>query len=361
MQVAAFLATSFLVSLVLTRVLASPRAFIKIIDMPNPRSLHARATPRTGGVAILTALLFTTASLLLAARSGAIGGLAREAALDIRHRDLLVTLVALTVLAGVSLWDDRHHVSPIPRLITHALAAAAVMWAGDLTITGFSLPFFGVVTLGHSSYAFTFLFIVWMTNLYNFMDGADGLAGGMTLLGFSFLGAGAWMSGDEALAIDCAIVAAAGGAFLLFNFPPARLFMGDAGSIPLGFLAAAFALAGWRDGDWPSWFPAVVFAPFITDATLTLVKRLASRERIWEAHNHHYYQRLVRMGWGHRKTALAEYALMLGCGTTALWALREPLYLQLCALLALVALHALLALRVDSAWRHRPNKPIESA
>jgi UDP-N-acetylmuramyl pentapeptide phosphotransferase/UDP-N-acetylglucosamine-1-phosphate transferase len=197
--------------------------------------------------------------------------------------------------------------------------------------------------------------IMWVTNLYNFMDGSDGLAGGMTVFGFSFLGTGAWMSGDDALLIECAIVAAAGAAFLPFNFPPARLFMGDAGSVPIGFLAAVLSLAGWRDGDWPFWFPVAVFSPFIVDATLTLLKRAGARERIWEAHNKHYYQRLVRMGWGHGRTALAEYALMLACGTAALWALREPLYLQLSALLGLVALHAALALWVDSAWRRREN------
>jgi UDP-N-acetylmuramyl pentapeptide phosphotransferase/UDP-N-acetylglucosamine-1-phosphate transferase len=127
--------------------------------------------------------------------------------------------------------------------------------------------------------------------------------------------------------------------------------MGDAGSIPVGFLAAALSLAGWRDGDWPFWFPAAVFAPFLVDATLTLVKRLVSRERIWDAHNNHYYQRLVRMGWGHRKTALAEYALMLACGMSALWALREPAHVQLGTLVGLVALHGTLALWVDHAWR----------
>src|SRR6266581_4530971 len=180
--------------------------------------------------------------------------------------------------------------------------------------------------------------------------------------GFAYgalLGIGAWMSGDEALLIGCAIVAAAGAAFLLFNFPPARLFMGDAGSVPIGFLTAALSLAGWRDGDWPLWFPAVVFSPFIVDATLTLLKWAGAGERIWEAHNKHYYQRLVRMGWSHRRTALAEYALMLACGTTALWALREPPTLQLGALIGLVALHAALALWVDYAWRRRENKSIE--
>jgi len=187
------------------------------------------------------------------------------------------------------------------------------------------------------------------------------LAGGMTVAGFAFLGAGAWMSGDDALLIECAIVAAAGAAFLLFNFPPARLFMGDAGSVPIGFLAAVLSLSGWRDGDWPFWFPAAVFAPFIADATATLFKRMLARERFWEAHKKHYYQRLVRMGWSHRGTALAEYALMLACGATALWALRQPVHFQLAAVLGLIALHAALALWVDCAWRRSENKHSERA
>jgi UDP-N-acetylmuramyl pentapeptide phosphotransferase/UDP-N-acetylglucosamine-1-phosphate transferase len=317
MQIAALLAVSFLVSLVLTRLLASPRAFIKIIDMPNARSLHARATPRTGGVAILTAILFVTASLLVATKGGVIGGLAREAALDIRHRDLLMTLVALTCLAGVSLWDDRHHVSPIPRLISHALAAAAVMWAGDLTITSFSFPFFGVVTLGRSSYAFTFLFIVWMTNLYNFMDGMDGLAGGMTVVGFGFLGAIGLAEHAAGLGVLALIVAAAAAGFLVFNYPPARIFMGDVGAVPLGFLAAALAVKGNRDSVMGLWVPVIIFSPFIVDATVVLMRRMLKGHRFWEPHREHYFQRLVLAGWSHRKTVQAEHLLMVSWGLVA--------------------------------------------
>jgi|SRR5690242_12173750 len=316
---------SALVTLLLIAWMLSAREGLPL-DVPNQRSLHVRPVPRSGGIAMM---------------AGIFAGFALM-------QTPLAVVSSAAVLVAFSHFDDALGLPVALRLAVQVAAATAFAYS---TLPATALPLLVPLILG----------ILWMTNLYNFMDGADGLAGGMTLLGFSFLGTGAWMSGDEALAVDCAIVAAAGGAFLLFNFPPARLFMGDAGSIPLGFLAAAFALAGWRDGDWPFWFPAAAFAPFVADATLTLVKRLASRERIWEAHNHHYYQRLVRMGWGHRKTALAEYALMLACGATALWALREPLYLQLCALLALVALHALLALTVDSAWRHRQNKPFESA
>jgi UDP-N-acetylmuramyl pentapeptide phosphotransferase/UDP-N-acetylglucosamine-1-phosphate transferase len=296
------------------------------LDVPNRRSLHVRAVPRSGGLAMMTGILVGFALM----------------------QTPLVIVLPAAVLVVFSHLDDASGL-PIPLRFGVQLAAAAAFAYG-------ALPTFGLPTL-----ALILIGTLWAINLYNFMDGSDGLAGGMTVLGFSFLGTGAWISGDIALVADCAIVAAAGAAFLLFNFPPARLFMGDAGSIPVGFLAAALSLAGWRDGDWPFWFPAAVFAPFIVDATLTLAKRLLSGERVWDAHRKHYYQRLVRMGWGHRTTALAEYALMLACGTTALWVLREPPHVQLGALIGLVALHAALALWVDYAWRRREDNHVESA
>jgi UDP-N-acetylmuramyl pentapeptide phosphotransferase/UDP-N-acetylglucosamine-1-phosphate transferase len=291
------------------------------LDVPNRRSLHARAVPRSGGIAMMTGIFVGFALM---------------------QTPLVITLPA-AVLVAFSHLDDVKGL-PIPLRFGVQLACAAAFAYS-------ALPTFALPAL-----ALILLVILWVTNLYNFMDGSDGLAGGMTVLGFSSLAAGAWISGDVALVADCAIIAAAAAAFLLFNFPPARLFMGDAGSIPVGFLAAALSFAGWRDGDWPLWFPAAVFAPFIVDATLTLAKRLVSRERIWDAHNRHYYQRLIRMGWGHRKTALAEYALMLACGTIALWALREPPRVQLGAFIGLVALHAALALWVDHAWRRREKQ-----
>jgi len=293
------------------------------LDVPNHRSLHVLPVPRSGGIAMLAGIFVGFAVM----------------------QTPLVIVLPVTVLVAFSHFDDLLGL-PIPLRIGAQLAAAA----------GFvyaSLP-----GLTPALLIPTVLGIMWVTNLYNFMDGSDGLAGGMTVIGFSFLGIGSWMSGDEALLIDCAVVAAGGAAFLLFNFPPARLFMGDAGSVPIGFLASVLSLSGWRDGNWPLWFPAAVFSPFIVDATVTLLKRAGAGERVWEAHNKHYYQRLVRMGWGHRKTALAEYALMLASGGAALWALREPPYLQLCALVGLVALHAILALWVDYAWRRRENKSI---
>ena len=166
--------------------------------------------------------------------------------------------------------------------------------------------------------------IAWLTNLYNFMDGSDGLAGGMTMIGFGAYAAGSALAGQDALATVSLCIAAASAAFLVFNFHPARIFLGDVGSIPLGFLAGALGVQGWRDEAWPLWFPLLVFAPFIADASLTLVRRFARGDRVWQAHRDHYYQRMVRGRFGHRGTAYVAYAAMAGCAGLALLAMPKP-------------------------------------
>jgi UDP-N-acetylmuramyl pentapeptide phosphotransferase/UDP-N-acetylglucosamine-1-phosphate transferase len=125
-----------------------------------------------------------------------------------------------------------------------------------------------------------------------------------------------------ALAFACAAVASACAGFLLHNFPPARVFLGDAGSVPLGFLAGALGACGVAAQAWPWWFPPVVFAPFILDATVTLARRAFAMEPVWQAHRSHAYQRLALSGWPHRRVAVVEYAAMLVSGFCALVALR---------------------------------------
>jgi UDP-N-acetylmuramyl pentapeptide phosphotransferase/UDP-N-acetylglucosamine-1-phosphate transferase len=172
----------------------------------------------------------------------------------------------------------------------------------------------------------------------------------MTALGFSCYGVAAWATDSAAFASINFSVASAAAAFLLFNRHPARIFMGDAGSVPLGFLAAAFGLLGWRHGNWPWWFPALVFSPFIIDATVTLVRRLLKRERVWQAHREHYYQRLVRMGWGHRKTAAAEYLMMIVCGLAAVTSLMQTPSVQMMMLGTVVLVYSLLIVMIERAW-----------
>jgi UDP-N-acetylmuramyl pentapeptide phosphotransferase/UDP-N-acetylglucosamine-1-phosphate transferase len=315
-MLAAVAVLSFVVAYGVLRVLLARFARVAL-DRPNERSLHERPVPRTGGIAILAGTLVS-----LAFGAG----------------ELWLPLAAAGALAMVSFVDDLQGMHGGARLVAHLAAAALAVW-------------YLLSPMHLASVALLVIAIAWITNLFNFMDGSDGLAGGMAAIGFGAYAVAAGVSGDAALAALCTALAAASIAFLAYNFHPARVFLGDVGSIPLGFLAATLGLAGWRNDLWPLWFPVLVFGPFIGDATLTLAKRLARGERVWEAHRSHYYQRLVRMGFGHRRTALIGYAVMLACAVTALAGRTQPPPVQAMLFGAASALLAAVAVWVDLRWR----------
>lgn len=267
--------------------LLSKRAWL--LAMPNERSLHFQATPQTGGLAILIALVLT--NWLMIVLYGTVQGwvwIASGAAL----------------IGGIALLDDALEISPVWRLIIQFFAAFVVVS-------------FGSISINYIPLIIQIFFIVWMVNLYNFMDGMDGFAGGMAVVGFGTL---AILSMDQPLLMGLnALIAAGCAGFLVFNFPPAKIFMGDTGATVLGFLAATLILLGGKLQLFPFWLGLLAFSPFIVDSTAVLSKRLIKKEKIWQAHRTHYYQRLAQLkGWGHKKTVLWEYALMLACSISAL-------------------------------------------
>jgi len=289
------------------------------LDRPNPRSLHEAPVPRTGGLGL---------------HAGA------QLGLGIISPNLPAALwIAFIVLMLVSFLDDLREIPALWRLVAH-LAACGLFVAAVLP-GEYGILLAAVATLA----------IAWMANLYNFMDGSDGLAGGMAVIGFSIYGAAAWLAGSAEFALVNFSIAAAAAAFLAFNFNPARIFLGDAGAVPLGLLAAALGMIVWLQHDWTWWFPVLVFSPFVVDASVTLSRRLMRREKVWQAHRDHYYQRLVQLGWGHGKTAVAEYALMLASGILALAALALPAGLQAALLAVAATTYLALIARIERAWR----------
>lgn len=286
------------------------------IDMPNGRSLHAVPVPRTGGIAIMGAVF--PVWLFLGVE--------------------LQWLLLPAILLAVSLLDDARGVSAGWRFLVHVLVCALF-----LLINLREADWWVLVCL--------LLGMVWMLNLYNFMDGADGLAGSMSMIGFSAYALAAYLAGDVAMAVMSFCVSAAALAFLLFNFHPARIFMGDCGAIPIGFLAAALGVTGWQHGVWPLWFPLLVFSPFIVDATVTLLKRTLRGEKVWLPHKTHYYQRLVQLGWGHKKTAVAEAVLMIMTAGSALLLFELNQRQQAVMLLLWILVYITLMLSVDVKWR----------
>lgn len=256
------------------------------LDHPNERSLHVKPVPRIGGMTMLA-------------------GMAAGALIAPRHLIPAWPLAAAGLLTLVSFIDDWRSLPMTIRLLLHIAVAIAFV------VDGLEAH------LGFWEASLVVLCIVWMTNLYNFMDGSDGLAGGMAVIGFSFLVVQLFRSNESDLAQLSAFIVATALSFLYFNFYPAKVFMGDAGSIPLGFLVGVIGCYGWARGAWPAWYPIAVFSPFIADATLTLVARILRRERFWEAHRQHGYQRLVQAGFSHRRVAILAYVLMLSAGGAA--------------------------------------------
>lgn len=259
-------------------------------DRPNERSLHEGVVPRAGGWAVMGG--WTVAALV----AGPLPGTSVAS--------FGVVLAAVGGVFAVSLVDDYRGVGAAWRFAVHV--ACAILVATMLSREAGGGPAWIA--------AMSFVLVV-ATNGFNFMDGSDGLAGAMAVCGFGTLAAGAAIA--DAPAGPLLVVAAATLPFLCVNWPPARMFMGDVGSVPLGFLAAASGVAGCAAGVWPAWYPLLAFLPFVVDATATLARRLLRRERVWQAHRSHYYQRFHQLGAGHRGTLAAAVALFAGTGGSA--------------------------------------------
>jgi UDP-N-acetylmuramyl pentapeptide phosphotransferase/UDP-N-acetylglucosamine-1-phosphate transferase len=300
---------AFLVSAWLTWYLSHPQTVFCILDTPNARSLHSHPIPVSGGVAIFVG--FASATFLACQYYNPL-------------QDLFWLCISGLFIFFISFIDDCRHVAIRYRLIIHFLATTLLLWQGDFWVTQLELPNIVWTLSPVLQISLSFLFVVWMINLYNFMDGMDGFAGGMALFGFGTFALLGGLAQHELFMVINLIIAGATGGFLLFNFPPARIFMGDAGASSLGFLAAAFSLWGSRENIFPLWVALLVFSPFIFDATITLLRRLLRGEKIWLAHKSHYYQRLVQLGWGHKRTVLWEYTVMAMCSISALLALYLP-------------------------------------
>jgi UDP-N-acetylmuramyl pentapeptide phosphotransferase/UDP-N-acetylglucosamine-1-phosphate transferase len=327
---------SLVVAMAVTGYLASSRAQLRWLDHPNERSLHTRPVPRTGGLGMLAGIAVGWAALAWLWQLP--GGWPW-------------VLVSVFLVAGVSAWDDRHGLGALPRLLVHLAAAALLLGAGLFPPT-LELPGVEWAWPHWLAAVLAVPFVVWMVNLYNFMDGMDGLAGGMAVIGFACMSVLGFAAGDHGFGLFTLVVAAGAGGFLVFNFPPARIFMGDAGASTLGLLAAVAMLWADRAGIFPLWAGMLIFSPFIVDATGTLLARIRAGERFWEAHRRHCYQILVRYGWGHRRTASRAYVLMLLVGTTTVAAvlLAAPA-LQMTVILVWTVVYGILWYRIRGLER----------
>jgi len=271
-----------------------------VLDRPNARSSHLAPIPRGGGIAVTGSILLAWIALR---QTGLVGSIASGA------------LLGAAILAVVSWIDDLRGLSPGVRLLAQAVAVLIGILALPEARNGLD------VWLGPAVYyAAVGLIWIWWINLFNFMDGIDGLAAseaaaiGAGLLLFASIGEGA----DPGAALLAAALIGGATGFLLWNWSPARIFLGDVGSIPLGYLSGFLLLDLAARGRWK--IALILPLYFIADATITLLRRVLRAERVWEPHRQHLYQRAVRNGLGHAavvKRVIAADLLLILCGWTA--------------------------------------------
>ncbi|NPA71528.1 MAG: glycosyltransferase family 4 protein [Gammaproteobacteria bacterium] len=286
-----------------------------LLDIPTYRSLHSRPVPRGGGIGIVLGVWGACLAAPIKVQCTLVNA-------------LFLLLIFGSVLALFSFIDDIRSLSPLIRLIVHFILSA--LWLSYADIAGIRvIPGGDWDWPAELSFAFNLLTMAWMVNLYNFMDGMDGLAAGMGVIGFGTL---AWLGYQQGATMEYILLAtsisAASLGFLLVNFPPARLFMGDVGSTFLGFMAAGLILYADKHYLFPAWIGGMPFLPFIVDATVTLLKRIWRKERVWKPHKSHYFQRLVQSGWGHRRTLIVEVILMLYSSLMAVILLHQDVIMQ---------------------------------
>jgi UDP-N-acetylmuramyl pentapeptide phosphotransferase/UDP-N-acetylglucosamine-1-phosphate transferase len=270
-----------------------------LLDRPNDRSLHTKPVPRLGGVGIVLGASCATAAIL------ALGPTA--------NGEILTLLVSALVLAAIGLADDLRGLRASTRFFLQiAVAAAYALRVGvptrlelvpDVSIT---LPYAGALVLWT-------VFIVGSLNIYNFMDGMDGLAA-LQAIGASLGLAAVFAAGDDgASAMVPLVLACASFGFFVHNAPPAKIFMGDAGSTFVGFTFAGLALIGaTRARPVSALTVPLALAPFLLDGTFTILRRLSKGEKIWKAHRSHLYQRAVATGLSHHDVLL-PYAAWIAC------------------------------------------------
>ena len=275
---------------------AAPR--LGLVDKPGERRLHLKPTPRGGGLGIVAVVLAGWPVAIIAA--GGWPGI-----------DVWWTVLLGVGVAAVSIADDHNPIPATLRLVMHiAFAAGAVTAVGRFHFL--EVPGAGVATFGVPGGALALVWILGVTNVTNFMDGADGIAGLQCMVaGVAWTVAGVWLA-DPVVTFGGAVIAGACGGFLFHNWMPAQIFMGDVGSAFLGFMLAVIAViaslhAGAGSPQVAAKLPVfggLILWPFIGDGVFTFLRRLVRRENVLEAHRSHLYQRLVLAGWSHARVSL---------------------------------------------------------
>ena len=316
--------------------------YVRLLDHPNERSSHTLATPKCGGVGIVTSFL---AGALIAHCWSHEWGLVNGMTTGL--------CVPLVLVALVSLIDDVRELPVLLRLVVQVLSAVLFLFlvGGYSIVARLKLP--GLLGMG-VGVAACVIWQVGMANLFNFMDGIDGIAAGEGLIVSFFFAIVQFVKGDHYLAYLALVLSVGCLGFLAFNFPPAKVFMGDVGSVSIGFILAGLAiLSVERDPDFASaMVMPLLAANFIFDASLTLVKRAWKGENLFQAHRSHIYQRFAQSGFSQRTVSMTNYGMAIVQGMIVLSALNNP-PLALVGVLMIQGLYLGLVCKLEARWRRQ--------
>jgi len=256
---------------------------LNIVSVPNSRTLHTGAIPIGGGIVIAGVWLSSVTALYLGS--------------SIEQNDYLAFLVGGGLLALVGAIDDAADIDPMFRFCSQTLLVVwGLYWLGGFPVLSFVT---WSVDLGWFGFLLGVLCGLWMINLINFMDGVDGMLASGTIFICTCMGTFLYLEGDVVFATLLFMLAASSSAFLCFNWPPAKIFMGDAGSVFLGYTLAMLVIATVRDHPTLLWVWFIVMGYFLTDTTVTLLYRIRYVRPFYGTHRHHAYQSLARRTGNH--------------------------------------------------------------
>ncbi|MDR1206132.1 MAG: undecaprenyl/decaprenyl-phosphate alpha-N-acetylglucosaminyl 1-phosphate transferase [Peptococcaceae bacterium] len=297
------LAVAFLFTLCLTPVVKNIALRTGAVDRPGERTVHSGIMPRLGGLAIIAG--FWTAVFLTQRMTSGLWGF----------------FAGSMLILAVGIWDDAVRVKPWMKLVFQVLAAVCVM-AGGIQVSFVTNIFFGgVLPLGWIGYPMTLIWIVGVTNAVNLVDGLDGLAAGVSAIAALTIGVIAWMEGMQTMGMLALILAMSVLGFLKYNFYPAKIFMGDTGSLFLGYALSVLAIVGLTKTVTviSLFLPVVVLGIPILDTAYAIVRRYSSHKPIFSADKDHLHHRLMAVGLSHRNTVLVIYGVSAILGASAVW------------------------------------------
>lgn len=315
---------------------------LRVFDIPNERSSHSVPVPRGGGLAIVAGFLIGVSLIQFFGKT-----------VPLRSEYFGGFLFSLLLIAGVSLYDDIQHRSIKVKFLTQLASIFVAMAAGNF-IDVIYLPWIGEVKALMVMLPFSLLWLLGLTNTYNFMDGLDGMAGATAVVVSGFFSYIAFQEGSHFVYLISLVLCMATLGFLFFNWAPARIFMGDVGSTFLGFTFATLAIIAARhDLGHTSFFvmPLLLFH-FIFDSIFTFVRRLSNGDNVFQAHRTHLYQLMNLLGYSHKAVALIYAGFAVIQGLAAIWMISLPGEQRLFIFLPFVIAYFYLGIRVLIHARH---------